>query len=405
MRSRLAAATVLCLLAAILAPASARATSTGTIKGRVVNGATGEPQSGVEVTLRGGRRSISGDVTQMLKRKLVTGRDGRYSFGDLRAGDRFVYSVDAGFRGGFFPSSAITIPGDTSKDPVLDTTLRVWDTTADPEAIVIRRDDIFLLKGDRGLNVIESFKIVNVSEQAYIGRGAAMAPDAAGGTLPTLSFSFPPQAMEQGVQILDSTIDIPRLIRTSTGIGVTVAIPPTTQQDPTSITFAYNVTGATGQFDLSRRANYPTLEFSVFAEPPFAVDSNKLTQREDVQIRGDTYRKYTTTDLIEAADSLQIVATARAEGDSTLIAGAVVGGTIILLLLGVALVARLRRRKQPTPERPVARPDREQLLVAIAELDLAYRAGDLGEDEWIDRRSRLKAKLARLKRKQPEPAR
>lgn len=379
------------LLLSVPSASPAEAAATGMIRGVVLNGATGEPQASVRVTLEGGIRRASGGVEQTLEQTVVTDSSGRYVFEDLPAGKDRIYTVDGRFEGGYFVGRALSIPDDTAEPPVLDSTLRVWHTTTDPNSIVIERDDIFVVRGESGADVVESFRITNVSDRAYIGRGRALDRQAEG-VSPSLSFSFPPQAAASGVQVFESDIDIPELVQTETGIGITAAVPP----GETSITFVYSLQGATGRYDLSRRANYPVLNLNVFAADPFVIEAPALEEGEEVTIQGERYRRWSATDAIEPAASLQIAASAPADADPVLVGGAIAAGVALLLAIAGALL--LRRRRAPAAARPGGAPEtREDLLVAIARLDLAYEAEELGHDEWVERRTRLKAKLQELK--------
>lgn len=418
--------TLLVLLALGVVPTSAKAARFGTITGRIINGNTEKGQPGVRVTLLGGRSDDAGNVTQELDRSSVTGKDGRFSFDGLPTGEDRPYALDAHYSGGLFSGDVIALPSDTGRRPVIESTLRVWPTTADPNAIVIERDDLFVIKGQEGdINVVESLKVLNITTRAYIGRGGSMG--AAEGPRPSLGLSVPQQALSGGIQIQDSTIEIPQLIRTSTGPAITSAIPP----GATSISFLYRLEGTAGQFDLSRRAFYPTLELTVSAEPPFVVDSPGMEEGDELTIEGRRYRQWSVEQGLEPGDSIQILAVARAEGDSVLIVGAGALGLVIVTATAFAVARRRSRREAaglPRPERPAAplapprpRPDapvqpaltRNELLVAIAELDLRYRSGKLNEEEWVTRRTKLKSRLATLpstrdagdgQRGTPEPA-
>jgi hypothetical protein len=76
-----------------------------------------------------------------------------------------------------------------------------------------------------------------------------------------------------------------------------------------------------------------------------------------------------------------------------------------LLLVIVVLVLIRRRARRSSGERtPAVHVDesRDDLLVAIARLDLQYRNGELDDLTWSARRAELKARLA--EHKSPEPA-
>lgn len=365
----------------------------GTITGVVTNGTTDEPQQGVEIALLGGLRDDEGNFSQEISKLATSDGRGRFEFANLPSGDDRAYALDASFDGGSFPGGVVTIPADGD---VIEVEQRVWDTTTDPRAIVIQHNNMFVLQGEEGANVIDSYTLVNVSDEAYIGRGPATnSSDEL--SAPTLSFSFPEGA--EGIQIAESDVDIPELLNTETGIGITSAVPP----NETRITFAYGLRVNTGQVDLSRRALYPILNLGVFAEPPFVVDSTRLSEDGDVTIEGTTYTRYRSESSVTEGNSIPMIATAEAGSGSALVWGGTVAGSLLVVILVVALVRRRAARSDPARDPgPPSDEKRDDLLVAIARLDLDYRNGKVDQQQWDAQRAELKARLA--KHRSPEPA-
>jgi hypothetical protein len=75
---------------------------------------------------------------------------------------------------------------------------------------------------------------------------------------------------------------------------------------------------------------------------------------------------------------------------------------IILLALGL-LRSRATRQvaREPAKGEPGPPEARADLLVAIAQLDLEYRDGQLDEDEWKAKRGQLKARLVKVGATEP----
>ena len=358
----------------------------GVIEGRVVNGATGNPQPGVEVVLVGARK----DGGASLKRTATTSRTGAYRFTGLPTGDDRLYAIDATYAGGLFAGRAVSIPSDSKKSPVIKTTLRVWDTTSDPAAIFVRRNDVFVVPDAGRAGVVESVTVVNPTDLAYIGRGAG---SSGGGSpaAPSLGFALPAGASERGVRVLDSDLDIPRLVNTDFGFGVTVAIPP----GESRITYTYELPGGGGSFDVSRSALYSIGEFSIYAADPLEVESNRLDGGDTVDIEGTTYRRWATRDSIDPGDPVQAVATARAGMEPGLVAGL---ASVLALVVVVGLLAYRRARKHRSARAPIAASrssltTRAEVVEAIAALDVSFQAGSISESEWRTRRNQLKDEL------------
>ncbi|MGH2807245.1 MAG: carboxypeptidase-like regulatory domain-containing protein [Actinomycetota bacterium] len=369
----------LAVLAVVVAAAPVAAEERGTIRGQIVNETTGRPQQGVIVKLEGFDR----DGADPVRRTVTTGRDGRYSFEDLSTGREWLYVIDARHDGGLFPGRPLTIPSNTTEPPVIDTTLRVWDTTNDPASVLIRRDNLFAVLDDNSdVGIIESVSIANTTDLAYVGRGARGT-----GSDATFGFPLPDAADVSSVRIVDSPFDVPTLVRTDFGFALTVAIPPGQNQ----ITYSYRVTGGTGTFDLSRTLLYPTLEMSSHAEPPLEIESSRLEPNGEVEIDGDAYTRWTSTDTLDAGDPVQILATATAAPSWWVFAGAGTG------LVGLIAILYLFTRRRPSRDAvEPAPPVRDDLVAAIAALDLEFESGSLPRDEWQEKRHELKSRLQEM---------
>jgi len=374
-RPRISRVAVVAVAGAVIglgAALPALAAERGAIVGRVINQSTGEPQPGVAIVLTSGTQDGSKDLT----RRVRTDARGRYEFRDLPTGGNRFYALDARFGHGTFAGRAISIPSNTSEPPVIDTTLRVWETTTDPAAIVVSRNSLFVVPTDDGAFVLESVTVANTSDEAYIGRGRASSGDDASGA--SIGFALPPRA--QRVAVVDSDIDIPALIETDSGVAATVAFPP----GETRVTLSYEIAEATSTIDLSRPALYPTLELSIYAEEPLEIRSNRLSAGKPVTLEGTRYARWSSDDELDAGDPLQAIAVRT----SPLSAWPVAGIAAAALLVAAIVAVYLRRR----PPRPAPR-GRTDLLTAVAELDLAYEAGDLPEERWRAERAELRSKL------------
>ena len=375
----------------LLSALPAQAAAEGVIAGVVRNDTTGEVQPNAKVTLLHLREGDQEPETQ----RAITDQRGRYQFDDLATGDDHLYFVDVLHQGGLFSSGQIPIPADTNEPPVIEVDPTIWDTTDDPTVIMLQRNDLFVRPEDNSVGLIDSYRVINTSDRAYIGRGGA-------GAETTLAFPLPEDARGNGVAIVQSPrIDIPELRETEFGFGVTVAIPP----GETNMIFSYSVDGTGGSYDLTRTALYPILDSSVFAQDPLEIRSNRFEKRSDepVEVGGDDYIEYAAPSELDAGDAIQTLAVAEAGMSPWLVVGAIV--LLALFALAVAIGIVLRRRgsthQQPRPsERPIAPSDREGLVVAIAELDLRYRNGEIGEQEWRAKRNELKS---RTDQRAPEP--
>jgi hypothetical protein len=377
--SRWASAAVAVLL---VTAGPAEAADTGTIRGRVLDGRTDRPKPGVTVVLTGARE----DGTGTIRKTTTTDRLGRYRFTKLPAARNHVYALDAHWDGGLFAGGAVSL---TPARSMFDTTMRVWPTVDDPAAILIEHNNLFLTVAEGGIDVLESVKVANTSNRAYIGRGGG-----SGASRPTLGFSLPPGAGDGGVQITSSDLDVPQLMRTDFGFAITAAVPP----GEYLITFAYRVPGDGGNYDLSKSALYPVLDTAVHATDPLEVEGARLEPAGEVTIRGTRYKRWTTTGELEAGDLLQMGAVAEGAGSLGLTIGIVAAAVLGIGLLATAFRRRGRTRAVPplrAGDHPVAE-TREHVISLIAALDLRHRAGDVPDDEYARKRAELKDLLEEL---------
>ena len=370
-------------LLSFLIPA-ARAAETGTIEGRVLNAANDRPQSGVTVTLSSG--APGGDVETQIA---TTGSDGTYRFEDLPTGEDIFYALDAEYQGGLFAGRAITIPSDTTRPPVIETTLRVWETTEEPTSILIASDVMFLVPNEDGnLGIIEAVTVFNQSQdEAYIGRGLA---DDESRT--SLGFALPAGATDPQVSILEADLSVLELLPKEYGFGITTAIPP----GETKFTFSYEVDGSAGSFDLSRDTLYPTVRLQLYAQPPLEVEGILLEKGETVELEGKNYTEYRAREGLDAGDPQQTLVVAKAGASPALLAG-MAGALLLVGALGFFPVWRSRRARRKAEEaEPVPQEDpKDVLLRAIAALDARHERGDIPYEEWSSRRAELKAELVR----------
>lgn len=369
-----AALTLLSGAQALVGLVPASAAERGVITGRVVNETTGKPAAGTEVTLAAADEDGSGRV----QRTVTAGKDGTYRFDGLPSDASWLYIVDARFDGGLFPGSPFRFP--PGERPQLETSLRVWNTTTDPNSIIIARDAMFVLPSRdsevNSVSVIESVTVLNQTDFAYIGRG--MTDGSAGET--TFGFGLPAGAGD--VRVENASFDVPELVETDFGFGITVALPP----DETDFTYSYRVPADALTYVLSKTALYPTADLLLFAGEPLKIQSDRLRPKGTETIDGKTYEKWEASGLVDAGDTVLIQASAQADMQWWPFAlGA--GGLVAVIAAGYLL-----KRRRPRPGLRAHR-SREELIAAIASLDVAYESGDVKEAEWESERAKLKSLL------------
>ncbi|MBK5229105.1 MAG: carboxypeptidase regulatory-like domain-containing protein, partial [Actinobacteria bacterium] len=365
---------------------------TGVIEGVVINQSSGEPQPGASVTL-----IALSEGSEPLEKKVTSDERGRYRFEDLPTGEDRLYAIDVVHDEGLFSGTALSIPDDTEEVPVIDTRIRVWDTTTEASVILVARTNLFLSPGEGGLDAIESVTINNLSDRAYIGRGMAGAQGQAEGqnddtAIPSFGFALPRRAADGGVEILDSTIEIPELVSTDFGFGITAAIPP----GETRVTYSYRVPGSAGSYDLSRTAVYPVVQFSVHAPDGFDVRSNRLQPDGEVTVGGIDYTRWSSDAAVEAGDQIQMVGVQEATGASGTAAWIIGGVAAVVVLMAMGIGWSVKKRGRTQTKR--GRQTRPELLAQIAELDVRHENGDLARNDWERERRALIERVSALRK-------
>lgn len=361
---------ILLLIAVIslVAVAPASAAERGVITGRVLNETTGEPASGAEVTLAGADEDGSGRI----RRSVTTDKDGSYRFDSLPSEPAWLFIIDARFDGGLFPGSPFRFP--VGEKPELQTSLKVWNTTADPNSIVIERDAMFVLPSENAVGVVESVTVLNQTDLAYVGRGME------GGTSET-TFGFGLPAGAGDVAIQNASFDVPELVGTDFGFGITIALPP----GQSTFTYSYRVPADALTYVLSKTALYPTADLLVFAGEPLEIASDRLRSVGTEIVENETYERWEAPGLVDAGDTVLIQATAQAD----IQLWPFVLGTGVLVA-GIATTYMFKRKRPRTGPAPRTR---EELIDAIASLDVALEAGTIEKEEWETRRAELKSLL------------
>ncbi|HYY44201.1 MAG TPA: hypothetical protein VE975_03315 [Actinomycetota bacterium] len=358
-----------------------------TVAGKVVNGNTGKPAAGVRITLVGPDEAR----TKPVRIAARTRSSGAFRV-RLPSKQARTYALMAHFSGGLFPGRAVSVrPGSRAR---MTRTVRVWPVTADPAAVRVLRDDIYLVpaKGNR-IAALESVTFVNTTQRAYVGRGTRMLRRMGlevKGPVPAFGFALPQATEPDSVSLVRSDLTVPGVAPVSFGFGITTAVPPGRHR----VLYSYTVTSSgAAAYALDRPALYPIRELAVYAAEPLVARGPGLEEAGTVTLRAQTFTKSIRRGAFSPTDAIRITVVA----EEAVRPAQVAGMTALALIVAGALFYYFRNRpgrarfEVPSANNPA---DPRAGLRAIAELDLAYRAGDLDEEEWRKRRRRLKEELA-----------
>jgi hypothetical protein len=128
------------------------------------------------------------------------------------------------------------------------------------------------------------------------------------------------------------------------------------------------------------------LELGVYAADPLRIEGSRVEPDGTRDVEGKTYDLYSSSGTLEAGDSVDMIAVAEAAAGNLLAIGGAIAAVVATAGL---LVIVIRRRSRPAREAT----KREDVVEAIARLDLAKDQGLIRETEWASRRDALKRSL------------
>ena len=376
--------------------AVAQTNQTGIITGTVLNGTTENPApEGTQVTLHAYNSSYTATETFTA----LLDANGRFQFTLTNKPDDWVYMVSADYQDLSFSSTIASLSG---AEP-LDLSLTVYDATTDPANVVVDQLSITLTTLGESVQVSELYSFANEGTAVFIGSSdqpgiqinlpaAAQMPTFEHGMGPNSGFFPANELVQQNGRWQDNTPLRP---------------------GPNSLTLRVTYNLPANALDLSRTLPYPTRNV-LLAVPDgltFAADGWHQQATQSAGERGATSR-YTQSELA-AGSTLQFTFSADEAGSTSSSSlknpplGDWVLSVAILLLMTTVALRLLRPGVSQTAVPQLATPagavpsstdnqdkvERFQLLFALADLDTAYKNGQLSEAEYNNRRQEIKSRL------------
>lgn len=366
-----------------------------TIRGTIVNGASGEPAGeGMPVLLR----AFTQDLTSTLNMTTTLDAEGNYVFDLTDVPQEWFFRVAVNYEGVDFGSDFGQLSFDVTE---LDMPITVFDSTTDPAGIRIQQLHVIVSFGPDVMQVGELYQVNNEDTTVFVGESG----DPREGTF---EFYLPDGAQQFSVQRgfggLDSFVPAQEVIVTETGLADTVPLRP----GPSSLTLlvSYQLP-YDDSASLSHPLNYGTSRVNLVL-PDVGVE---LVDAADWQAGGRTDMGGTSVTTFGQSDlpagsevTLILEGEPRETGSSP--SAAIVGDNASELLIGagaavvvIGLAAVVVRRWQSDPGR---QPDQEELLQILADLDDEFEAGELDEQEYRRERAALMAELAAIWQREEE---
>lgn len=358
-----------------------------TVTGTVTNGT---PGSGVPAELVINLHDVSPQMVETLI-PAVLSPDGTFTVADAPIYSDHVYLVTAEHQDTVF-SSDVKSGSDLMASPTL--ALTIYDVTEDPSVIAINSLRAQAIVQLNEMQVLELYTFANSSDRAY------RAPDGA-----SVRVNVP-----EGAQIFD--MGSARFLISEDGtqlIDRALVLPG--QEHTMHVLFTLPYGGAA---TVSHSINYPLLNgFEVvIADPGLTVSGEgmePLGGSEAGMIFGVPASVPAGGSITFTVSGTPSPVSAETTGSTT--ASSTAGGvnipplSVLLMVLGgacvgVALVLFIRDRRRPAAPKPASGVDPRvnELVQQIAELDVAFQAGQLSKDDYDRQRAALKAELMSLAR-------
>lgn len=380
----------------LIPTAVAQTSQSGTITGSVHNGTTNQPApAGTQVTLHA--YSSSYTATETLTTAL--GADGRFQFTLIDKPSDWVYMVSADYQELSFSSTIAPLSG---SEP-LDLSLTIYETTSDPANVVIDQLSISLAAFGESVQVSELYSFANEGTAVFVGSSnqaglqiilptAAQTPSFEHGMGPSSGFFPANELVQQNGRWQDNTPLRP---------------------GPNSLTLRVTYHVPASALDLSRAMPYPTK--TVFIAVPdglaFASDGWQQQATQSAGERGATLRYAQSEFAAGIMLPLVFTKTITATNSATSLTASpmsdwVLSLAILLLMTTVALrllrpggqqtaVPQLATSSLPAPSSAgeQGQAERFQLLFTLADLDTAFKNGQISETEYKKQRQEIKNRL------------
>ena len=372
----------------------------GIITGTVINGTTGQLMVGLPVTL-----TVTEGQSTAGSFPAKTDAAGRFKFGDLPADPSLAYTVAANYPAAVpYGTAATSFSTGTLS---LDLSLHVFEPTN--QAPSIRLDAAQLLiefdPTDATLQIAELQNFSFEGNRTYVGDANHV----------VLRFTLPQGA--EDLQISDGDLG-QRYLQTADGFVDTLPLSPVTARQ---VLFRYAIPYSGTSADVAQAFPYPVASLNALvADSGEQVSSAMLADQGTQQTQMGTYRVLAGQDIAAGqAFTLHFAnlpmagssAAAAASGSTaprlmTALIGAL-AAAVGLTAISLAVWLSLRRRGLPAAAGVTAPTgglrDENDLIDALARLDLAHEAGAMSDGEYRERRMVLKAQLLDMLRLRSAP--
>lgn len=350
----------------------------GVIEGQVVNGTEGGSSvSDQEITLTTNlnEAEVSSTTTR-------TDSEGRFVFNGLSTEPGYSYQAKLNFQQADYTSEWLSFgDGETSKS----TEVTVYDATTSDEAIMIAIAHTIIYVGQGSLEVKEYFLFVNDSDRTYIGSKMI-----AEGARETLRFSLPGKAtgLQPELGLMECCI-----YESEDGFVHAMPVLPGGEE----LVYSYQVDYDSSQYTFSRKMLYPTTNYHFLVQGEGSqITSDRLVEEESLDISGLRFKHFSGGAFNSGDTVVARLSALPSTGNQMVIIWVALA---LAVLAGGFVFSYLLRKRRLQPVKTKAGPDRQKLLVELAQLDDEFESGKIDEEVYRRLRAKKKSQLVALMQK------
>lgn len=350
--------------------------STGSIRGQVRNGTSGSsvPED-LDLILIG----IEGEA-EVISEPIEIAQDGSYLIRELEIVPGRLFFLTTNYQGVAYQSEVAHF---LEEEPNLELPITIFESMTSPEAIQIDRLHVlFDFSAPDTIRVIQLLVLSNLSDRALVPDGAD----------PVLELALPQEAFNL---IFEEGRLGGRFALTELGFGDFAPLLP--GMGNTQLVFSYDLLYESG-LEIQSRLQYPV--GAIVLLMPDVGPRLRGDGIEDLGLRdmgGISMHNYAASP-IPAGGTLSFRLTGRHpfdQADSAPLELVFAAALLLLIGAGTAYVWISGQRKQMATVQPTApsEEDRQDLIHAIARLDVDHEEGRVDTEQYQRRREQLKAKL------------
>lgn len=380
----------------------------GTISGVITNGSGGDLPAGLKVTLRAFTHDLTTQrFTERETRQTDVSAQGTYRFEDVSLSPSDAYYVSVEY-GGVTYESAPAIPANDELQEY-NLPITIYETTTDLSNLAISTAHILLDYSQPGvIQVVEFFVFANMGNKTIVAAQPGQ---------PVLEIPLPQGY--QNLQFEDGMLG-GRFLQTAAGFGDTLPVPPSDSQNQYSIVFAFDMpfqpdssplAGLFGgpTFELTQPFSIETGALNLLVPPGLKVEGQNLVDGGTQSMGGGfTFQLYRAGSLqagqtfrakISGTPAAAAPATSQSGNSSRSLIFGIGAFGVALILAGVFFYWRDRQQDQDEDalnEEDEQEMSQDDILDAIIALDDQFRAGNIPQEAYQERRAELKAMLRNL---------